>query len=115
MQLPNFTYHPSQQTSHPWKLLYPHNYSVNVAVDRNIYVLFNEPIKFGTNYITLQDVHGKYIPIYRSISGKLLTINPTIHLAKGTRYTLILHTGSVKDIKGYGLKQFCIIQFTTKK
>ena len=96
------------------KAVYPHNYAVNVAVDRNIYVLFNEPIRFGTNYITLQDGHGKYIPIYRSIGGKLLTINPTIFLTKGTRYTLILHTSCVKDVKGYGLKQFCI-RFTTKK
>jgi methionine-rich copper-binding protein CopC len=97
------------------KALDPHNNAVNVAVDRNINILFNEPIKFGTNYITLQDSNGKYIPTSRSINGNLLIINPTIYLAKGTRYTLILHTSCVKDLNGYGLKQSYIIRFNTKK
>ena len=54
----------------------PHWNEINVAVDKNIHVLFNEPIRFGTNYITLQDGRGKYIPIYRSIRWKTFDHQP---------------------------------------
>jgi hypothetical protein len=97
------------------KAVDPHNYAVNVKVDRNIKVLFNEPIKFGTNYITLRDSHGKYIPTNRNIIKNLLIINPRINLAKGTKYVLILYTRCIKDLNGYGLNQSYIIRFTTKK
>ena len=102
-------------TDHPPSILCvdPYCRMVNVPVNKNIKVLFNEQIKFGTNYIELKDTSGRYIPIKRNINGKILTISSIFQLAKGTTYTLILHAGCIKDLSGNILASVYTSNFTT--
>jgi len=78
----------------------PANNSVNIPVNKVIKVTFNEAIKTGTNWIELKNSNGTSIPITKSLSGNVLTIIPTNNLIKGTKYTLIIHTGSITDLTG---------------
>ena len=104
-------------TDHPPSIICTDPYSrmVNVPINKNIKVLFNEPIKFGTNYIEMKDTRGRYIPIKRSINGKIMTIVPIFQLAKGTTYTLILHMGCINDLSGNMLSSVYSSNFTTDK
>ena len=104
-------------TDHPPSIICidPYSRMVNVPINKNIKVLFNEPIKFATNYIELKDKSGRYIPIKRSIKGKILTIVPILQLAKGTTYTLILHRGCINDLSGNMLSSVYSSNFTTDK
>ena len=91
------------------------NYAINVSVNKVIKITFNTYIKFGTNaLIELKTSSGKLISIIKTISGKILTITPTKVLAKGTKYTLIIHSSSITDLTGKGLPSF-VINFTTSK
>jgi hypothetical protein len=83
--------------------VYPGLNAVNVPVNGVIKVFFSESIRFGTNYITLKDSSGKYIPTKRSINGNILTLSPTVCLAKKTNYILVLHTHSITDLSGIGI------------
>ncbi len=76
----------------------PQNKAINVPPNKVIKVTFSENIKKGTDWIELISA-GKYVPFTNSISGKVLTITPTNALAE-SKYTLILHTGSVTDLAG---------------
>ena len=79
----------------------PDNNAVNVAGDRVITVTFSESIKEGDMWIELYS-GGKVVPITSSISGNVLTINPTSPLTTG-KYTLNMHTGCVTDLAGNSL------------
>ena len=74
--------------------------NANVLVNKAIKVTFSEPIKLGNGYIELKTSNGTVISINKSISGSVLTITPVDPLINGTKYTLILHTGSVSDLVG---------------
>ena len=74
--------------------------AVNVPINEIIKVTFNEPIKTGTNWIELVDSNGTMVPITTSICGNVLTVTPAVFLTNGTRYALLIHTGSVKDLAG---------------
>ena len=78
----------------------PSSKAVNVAVNKTIKVTFSESIKTGSGWIELKDSSGKAVSFTKSISGSVLTITPTSSLTKGTLYTLIIHTGSLKDLTG---------------
>jgi len=52
--------------------------------------------------------------IHQQHQGNTLTITPSTLLAKGTKYTLTLHTGSVTDLAGNQLTLTSSI-FTTSK
>ena len=84
----------------------PSNNAVNVAVNKTIKVNFSEPIKVGNGYIELKDGNGSVVPITKSLNGTVLTISPKSALVKGMEYSLILHTGSVKDLAGNNLKLY---------
>ncbi len=76
---------------------------VNNAVVTNgkiIKVKFNEPIKNGNQWIELKNSYGQIKPTIKTISGNTLTITPKTSLAKGVKYNLILHSGSIKDLSG---------------
>jgi methionine-rich copper-binding protein CopC len=79
----------------------PANHSI-VLKSPTIKVNFNEPIKAGTNSISLKNSAGKVIKTKNSISSKTLTISPLSALATGVKYNLILNAGSVKDLAGKG-------------
>ena len=70
-----------------------------------IKVNFNEPIKAGTQSITLKNSAGKVIKTKNSISSKTLLIKPSA-LTSGVKYNLILNTGSVKDYAGNGNSKY---------
>ena len=77
----------------------PANNAVNVPTNKTIKVKFSEPIKAGSYWIELKDSTGKAVDFTKSINENVLTITPTSNL-KGTKYTLILHTGSLTDLAG---------------
>ena len=74
--------------------------AVKVPINKLIKVTFSEPIKTGNNYIELKSSGGTSIPVKTSINGNILTINHSNLLANRTKYTLILHTGSLTSLKG---------------
>jgi Uncharacterized protein conserved in bacteria len=78
----------------------PTNKATNVVVSKVIKVTFSESIKKGTVWIDLKNSAGKNISTTTSISGNVLTITPKTNLAKGTTYTLLVHSGTVTDLSG---------------
>jgi hypothetical protein len=76
-----------------------------------ITVTFNEPIKAGNNWIELELFNGTCISVNTSIKDNKLTICPPL-LAAGTKYKVVLHTGSVKDLAGNSLA-LVVKYFTT--
>jgi methionine-rich copper-binding protein CopC len=92
----------------------PINGATNVAINKVITVTFSEPIKAGNMSIQLKNSNGTIIPFKSSIKGNTLTITPTNLLTKGTKYTLILHTGCVTDSVGNTL-ELTSTYFTTTK
>jgi transglutaminase-like putative cysteine protease len=78
----------------------PVNKATNIAVSKVIKVTFSESIKTGTGWIELKNNAGKTVSITTSTSGNVLTITPKSTLAKGTTYTLLVHSGSVTDLSG---------------
>ena len=88
--------------------------AVNVSITKIISLTYNMPIKFGKNVcIELKNSAGKIINIKQSINSNILTI---VHstLSKGTKYTLIIHTGSITDLNNRQLPLYSI-SFTTAK
>ena len=83
----------------------PVNKAVNVAVNKVITVTFSEAIKAGTSWFELKTSNGTVVPVTPSINGNVLTITPSA-LTKGTKYALILHTGSVTDLAGNNLAYY---------
>ncbi len=77
----------------------PVNNALNVVASKTITLTFNEAIKGGTNWFELKNSSGSAVPFKYSISGKVLTIDPTSNLAESS-YILIIHTGAVKDLAG---------------
>ncbi len=94
------------------KTVDPPNRSTNVAVNKTIKVTFNESIKNGTGWIELKDNSGNTVSFTKSISGSVLTIKPTSNLTRGTKYTVIIHTGSLTDLSGNKIA-LCTSTFTT--
>ena len=78
----------------------PTNNAVNIAVNKVIKVTFSESIKKRSGWIELKNSVGKNVSITTSISGNVLTITPASKLARGTKYTLFVHSGSVTDLSG---------------
>ena len=78
----------------------PTNNAVNVAVNKVIKVTFSESIKAGTLWIELKNSAGNAVAFTTSIIGNVLTITPKSNLTPGTKYTLLIHSGSVTDLSG---------------
>ncbi len=77
----------------------PTNGAVNVATNNNITLTFNKPIKSGNMSIQLENSNNTPVSFTTNINGNILTIKPTL-LSNNTKYTLILHTGSITDLAG---------------
>ena len=78
-----------------------------------IKINFSEAIKFGkTPLIDFKNSSGISIPFTSTITGSTLILKPKSSLAHGTKYTITLHTGSITDMAGNGLKVFST-RFTT--
>jgi len=78
----------------------PTDNTVNVPTNEVITITFNEPIKAGNMSIQLENRNGTVTPLTTNITGNILTIKPLILLTNDTKYTLILHTGSLTDPAG---------------
>ena len=75
----------------------PSNNTINLPINQEITIQFNEPIKIGDMPITLQNNNGTNVPFNSTINGTLLTITPTILLMNNTRYNLTLMNDSLTD------------------
>lgn len=78
----------------------PPSKAINIKPGSVLKVTFNEKIKMGTGFIVLKASNGSVVNIIKEVSGSVLTINHRTMLEYNTRYTLILHTGCVKDLTG---------------
>jgi glutamine amidotransferase-like uncharacterized protein len=83
----------------------PVNGAVNVAANKIIEITFSKPIKTGTGSITLKNSSEGFIPIKKSISGNTLTITHSL-LSKGDKYTVVLPSGSITDLKDKGMTAY---------
>lgn len=96
----------------------PARNAVNVPVTTQIKTTFNENIYQGSNFY---DIKLTYVEIVDgvsvtrsidngdlevSIDGAVLTVQPYTHLAGSTKYTLVLPTGSLKDLAGNGIAAY---------
>ncbi len=72
-----------------------------------IKIKFNTAIKDGNKLIQLKSTsNGKISPTETSISGDTLSIIPTTNLTKGSKYQILIHSGSVEDLSGNGVQIF---------
>ena len=94
------------------KVVDPANNAVSVALNKVIKVTFSESIRAGTGWIELQNSNGTVIPSTWSINGNILTVTPNTTLTKGTKYLLLVHTGSVMDLAGNNVAGY-VSRFTT--
>ena len=75
-----------------------------IAVDGNIMITFSEAIKLGDGVITLENSAGQVVETYHpgstklTISGNVLTINPSADLTFGTDYLVKFAAGTIKDL-----------------
>ena len=95
----------------------PANNAVNVALNKVIQIKFNKNIKFGTDsWIELKTTNsGTAKPFTATITGSSLYIKPTTQLARGTSYTVIIHSNAVTDTTGTaGLVTSYTIKFRTR-
>jgi hypothetical protein len=91
----------------------PSNNAVNIPTNKVIQIKFNRPIEYGnSSAIQFINSKGTAIPFTSTITGNTLNITPTSLLAHGTKYTITLHTNSIKDLAGNGLA-VCSTKFTT--
>ena len=73
-----------------------------IPKSQTIKVKYNETIQAGNKFIELKQ--GKVvISTKKTINGNTLTITPSTSLTSGYKYTLIIHSGSLKDIAGNNL------------
>jgi hypothetical protein len=77
-----------------------------VGNSKIIKVKFSEPIKTGTKWIELKNSHGAVKQTTIKISGRTVSIIPKSSMARGTKYNLILHSGSLKDLSGNRIAKF---------
>ena len=90
----------------------PASNAVYVPTNQVITITFNKLITAGTRWIELKNSNGILIPITISISGNVLTItHPVLGYSK---YSLMLHTGSITDRTGNNLA-VCGFSFTVNK
>ena len=91
----------------------PVNKAVHVAPDKIIRIKFSETVQKGNMFIELKNSSGHSVKIIKTLSGNMLTIKPVSKLAFG-KYTLVLHTGSIKDLAGYSLGVYTTV-FTVER
>lgn len=85
----------------------PADKSTDVALSSNLTLTFSESIKLGTASLLLKNAAGSVIESYSpltstnlSVSGAVLTINPTQDLDPGNSYFLEIPSGAVTDLSG---------------
>ena len=98
----------------------PADEATGVAVASNITLTFSEAIARGTGNIVLKTTAGVTVATYNaatstnlSLSGNVLTLNPTADLIAGTAYRVELVAGSIQDLAGNMFAGTTSYNFTT--
>lgn len=82
--------------------IYPTETAVDVPVDTNIVIVFTKDVDPGTlTFITLT-LGGADVNCSRSVSGKIVTLNPAADLAYSTSYVINVNSG-ILATDGQGL------------
>ncbi|MBR7801420.1 type I secretion C-terminal target domain-containing protein [Undibacterium fentianense] len=100
----------------------PDSYQGRVAVDSNIVITFSEAILAGNGSITIRNSLGEIVfqesinSPNITISGAVLTFNPSTNLAFVSQYSIELSTGIVKTANGvlYQSPNYAIANFSTE-
>jgi len=94
--------------------------ATTAAIDTNIVITFSESIARGVGNITLKTLAGTTIATYDaasstnlSISGSVLTLDPTANLSNGTTYSVEFASGSIRDTTGNAFAGTTSYYFTT--
>ncbi len=90
------------------------NNAINVSNKKIIQLTYRMPIKFGKKItIELKTSKGRSVSIKPKIKSNVLTISHAT-LAKGTKYILVIHTGTIRDLKNNSMPAYNL-KFTTAK
>ena len=92
----------------------PANNAVSVSTSKVVKITFNEAVKKGSMWIEFKTTNGKPVQYTSTLTSKTLYIKPKSQLEHNTVYSIILHSGSVKDMAGNGLSMYST-KFTTAK
>ena len=88
--------------------------AVNVSNRKTIQLTYNFPIKFGKKvFIELKTSSGRSVSIKPSIKSNVLTISHS-KLSKGTKYILVIHTGTITDLSNKSMPSYTL-RFTTAR
>jgi len=98
----------------------PANAAIDIALDSNIVLTFNEAIQRGAGQIILKTASNIMIETFDpafsgnlTILGQTLTINPAKDLANNTHYFVTLNSGVIKDLAGNSNPEIKSYSFTT--
>ncbi len=98
----------------------PADEAVSVPVTTNIQVTFGETVQKGAGSILLKNSAGAVVEAYDAasssnvtLSGNILTIDPTAQLAYNTGYTVEIAAGAVRDLAGNAYAGTGSYNFTT--
>lgn len=92
----------------------PSNGIRGIPINIIIKISFNRSIKMGNGWIELKSSRGVVTYLTKKIINNMLILTPKTLLHHGTKYTVTLHTGSIRDLSGHRLG-ICTSTFTTKK
>ncbi|MEW6173778.1 MAG: Ig-like domain-containing protein [Bacillota bacterium] len=94
----------------------PADGATGVPVNIIITVTFSDTVGSGDNYgqIDLKDQSGTSVSINKSLSGVMLTIDPTENLKDSVTYTVYIPAGAVKDQANNALANDYIFSFKTQ-
>ena len=100
--------------------LSPADEAVSVPITTNIQLTFGETVQKGAGSIVLKNSAGAVVEAYDAatssnvtISGNILTINPTANLAYSTGYSVEIAAGAVRDLAGNAYAGTSTYNFTT--
>ncbi|MDG1072263.1 MAG: Ig-like domain-containing protein [Akkermansiaceae bacterium] len=102
----NFTTAAVDLTNPTVSTLSPTDGSNNVSLGADLVVTFEEDIAIGTGDITIKDLDTPgqtVIPVgdaQVSVSGAVLTINPSSNFSPGTNYAIQIATTAITDLSG---------------
>lgn len=98
----------------------PADEAVSVPVTTNVQVTFGETVQRGTGAIVLKTAAGTVVESFDAassagltVSGNIVTVDPTLDLAYNTGYSLEFAPGSVRDLAGNGYAGTSTYNFTT--
>jgi len=92
----------------------PVNKAVNVALNKVVKFTFDKNIKLANNpWIEFKTSTGTIVNFTSSVTGNILSLKPNSLLLSGTSYTVIIHSGSVRDLLNTGTTTPITLSFTT--